>query len=283
MAKTVHELSPRREHPLVKMNCAAIPLGLLESELFGHERGAFTGALAQRIGRFELANRGTLFMDEIGDIPPELQPKLLRVLQEHEFERLGSARTIRVDIRLIAATNRNLAKMVEEGKFRADLFYRLNVFPLTLPPLRERPGDIPPLIRHFVQLFAPRMNRQIDVIPDETMARLTRHPWTGNIRELENFIERSVILTRGLVLEAPIDELVTAEDYSELPVKLKDAERAHIARILQEADGVIGAAAARLGIPRSTLFYKMRRLGIVAGRAQKAARPVTVPFARNSA
>ncbi|MDQ1471300.1 MAG: formate hydrogenlyase transcriptional activator [Bryobacterales bacterium] len=270
MARMIHEISARHEHPLVKMNCAAIPLGLLESELFGHERGAFTGAIAQRIGRFEMANRGTLFLDEIGDIPPELQPKLLRVLQEHEFERLGSAHTIHVDIRLIAATNRNLAKMVEEGKFRADLFYRLNVFPLTVPPLRERPGDIAPLIQHFVRLFAERMNRRIDVVPDETVDRLTRHSWTGNIRELENFIERSVILTRGSVLEAPLDGLPIAADSGETPVKLKDAERAHIARILQESDGVITAAAALLGIPRSTLFYKMRRLGIAARRPAKA-------------
>jgi formate hydrogenlyase transcriptional activator len=277
IARMIHEFSARREHPLVKMNCAAIPLGLLESELFGHERGAFTGAIAQRIGRFEMANRGTLFLDEIGDIPPELQPKLLRVLQEHEFERLGSAHTIRVDIRLIAATHRNLAKMVDEEKFRADLFYRLNVFPIALPPLRERRGDIAPLARHFVRLFAGHMNKEIDVIPEETLARLTRHSWTGNIRELENFIERSVILTRGSVLEAPLDELAIGVEEAETPVKLRDAERAHIARILREADGVIGAAAIRLGIPRSTLFYKMRRLGIAARRISN---PEPVPIAR---
>lgn len=274
VAKRIHELSARREHPLVKMNCAAIPLGLLESELFGHERGAFTGAIAQRIGRLEMANRGTLFLDEIGDIPPELQPKLLRVLQEHEFERLGSAHTIRVDIRLVAATHRNLPKMVEEEKFRADLFYRLNVFPLTVPPLRERPEDVAPLIHHFVRMFAERMNKQIDVIPEKIVDRLTRHSWIGNIRELENFVERSVILTRGSVLEAPVDELAIAAADVEVPVRLKDAERAHIARILTEANGVIGAAAARLGIPRSTLFYKMRRLGIAAQRARKPDLPV---------
>ena len=195
--------------------------------------------------------------------------KLLRVLQEHEFERLGSAHTVRVDIRLIAATHCNLAKMVGEGKFRADLFYRLNVFPITVPPLRERPSDIGLLVQHFVRLFAERMEKEINVIPEKTMDRLARHSWRGNIRELENFIERSVILTRGPVLEAPLEELAIATDDEEIRVKLKDAERAHIARILHESDGVIGAAAARLGIPRSTLFYKMRRLGIAARRPQK--------------
>jgi formate hydrogenlyase transcriptional activator len=273
VAKAIHDLSTRRQHQLVTMNCSAIPLGLLESELFGHERGAFTGAITQRVGRFETADKGTLFLDEIGDIPPELQPKLLRVLQEHEFERLGSTHTIRVDIRLIAATHRNLAKMVKEERFRADLFYRLNVFPLTLPPLRERPGDIPLLVQHFVRLFAARMNKQIDRIPEEVGERLSRHAWAGNIRELENFIERSVILTRGPVLEAPLDELAVPAECEEAPVRLKDAERAHIAHILQEANGVIGAAASRLGIPRSTLFYKMRRLGIAARRLQKPGAP----------
>jgi formate hydrogenlyase transcriptional activator len=276
VARMIHEISVRRGHPLVKMNCAAIPLGLLESELFGHERGAFTGAISQRIGRLEAANGGTLFLDEIGDIPPELQPKLLRILQEHEFERLGSAHTIRVDIRLIAATHRNLMKMVEEEKFRADLFYRLHVFPITVPPLRERPGDIASLARHFVRLFGERMQKQIDVIPQETVDRLAHHSWGGNIRELENFIERSVILTRGSVLEAPLDELPVAIDREETPVGLKDAERAHIARILQEAGGVIGAAAARLGIPRSTLFYKMRRLGIAARRPRNPEPPRSI-------
>jgi formate hydrogenlyase transcriptional activator len=274
IARMIHERSRRREHSLVKMNCAAIPLGLLESELFGHERGAFTGAIAQRLGRLEMANKGTLFLDEIGDIPLELQPKLLRVLQEHEFERLGSAHTVRVDIRLIAATHCNLAKMVGEGKFRADLFYRLNVFPITVPPLRERPTDVGLLVQHFVRLFAERMDKEINVIPEKTMDRLARHSWSGNIRELENFIERSVILTCGSILEAPLEELAMATDDEEIPVKLRDAERAHIARILHESDGVIGAAAARLGVPRSTLFYKMRRLGIAARRPKKMEPPL---------
>ena len=269
-AQVLHDLSPRRDHPFVKVNCAAIPLGLLESELFGHERGAFTSAMAQRIGRFELANHGTLFLDEIGDIPAELQPKLLRVLQEHEFERLGSTHTIRTDVRMIAATHRNLTQMVSEGKFRSDLFYRLNVFPVTVPPLRERREDIPLLVRHFVEVFAQVMDKRIEAIPSETIDGLTRYAWPGNIRELENFVERAVILSRGAVLEAPLHELtVVEEDRHSAPVTLKDAERAHILQILRESDGVIATAAARLGVPRSTLFYKMRRLGISAPRPQK--------------
>jgi formate hydrogenlyase transcriptional activator len=268
VASMIHNISPRHAQAVVKVNCAAIPLGLLESELFGHERGAFTGAINQRIGRFELANKGTLFLDEIGDIPPELQPKLLRVLQEHEFERLGSTQTVRTNVRLIAATHRNLLRMVEEGKFRADLYYRLNVFPITIPPLRERKEDIPLLVRHFVRVFAERMNRQIEVIPEGMMECLVRHPWTGNIRELENFIERAVILSRGSVLEAPLMDLqLTAETAT--ATTLKDAERAHIMSILRETDGIIAAAAVRLGVPRSTLFYKMRRLGISVPRAVK--------------
>jgi formate hydrogenlyase transcriptional activator len=271
VASLLHDRSERRNYPFVHVNCAAIPLGLLESELFGHERGAFTGAVAQRVGRFELANRGTLFLDEIGDIPQELQPKLLRVLQEHEFERLGSTRTIRTNVRLIAATHRNLPQMIEEGKFRADLFYRLNVFPILLPPLRERPEDIPPLVAHLVRLFAERMNKRIEVIPTETMEVISRHPWTGNVRELENFLERAVILSPGVVLNAPVSELGLALQRSApAPVTLRDAERAHIIRILGEADGVLGAAAARLGIPRTTLFYKVRRLGISVPRQHKA-------------
>jgi formate hydrogenlyase transcriptional activator len=269
-ASMLHNLSPRRDHSFVKVNCAAIPLGLLESELFGHERGAFTGAIAQRIGRFELANKGTLFLDEIGDIPPELQPKLLRVLQEHEFERLGSTHTIHTDVRLIAATHRNLPQMVNEGKFRSDLFYRLNVFPITVPPLRDRREDIPLLVRHFVEVFAKSMNKQIEIIPADVMEGLMRYPWPGNIRELENFIERAVILSQGAALEAPLQELAVAEEgVAAEPVTLKDAERAHILRILRAADGVIATAANRLGVPRSTLFYKMRRLGISAPRAHK--------------
>src|ERR1700761_4298285 len=203
IAVSVHELSARHQHPFIKVNCAAIPLGLLESELFGHERGAFTGAIAQRLGRFELANRGSIFLDEIGDIPAELQPKLLRVLQEHEFERLGSTQTIKTDVRLIAATHHNLRKMVAEGTFREDLFYRLNVFHVTVPPLRERAEDIPLLARHFVDVFAHRMNRRIEVIPNYIVEALSQYRWPGNIRELENFIERSVILSKGASLEAP--------------------------------------------------------------------------------
>jgi formate hydrogenlyase transcriptional activator len=269
-ASMLHNLSPRRDHSFVKVNCAAIPLGLLESELFGHERGSFTGAIAQRIGRFELANKGTLFLDEIGDIPPELQPKLLRVLQEHEFERLGSTHTIHTDVRLIAATHRNLPQMVNEGKFRSDLFYRLNVFPITVPPLRDRREDIPLLVRHFVEVFAKSMNKQIEIIPADVMEGLMRYPWPGNIRELENFIERAVILSQGAALEAPLQELAVAEEgVAAEAVTLKDVERAHILRILRAADGVIATAANRLGVPRSTLFYKMRRLGISAPRAHK--------------
>ncbi|MCU1257523.1 MAG: Formate hydrogenlyase transcriptional activator [Bryobacterales bacterium] len=264
IANLIHNLSPRRNHPFVKVNCAAIPLGLLESELFGHERGAFTGAITQRLGRFELANKGTLFLDEIGDIPQELQPKLLRVLQEQEFERLGSTHTIRTNVRLVAATHRNLTQMMNEGKFRADLFYRLNVFPVTVPPLRERREDIPALVRHFAQVFSRRMNRGIEVIPSEVSEGLARYSWPGNIRELENFIERAVILSQGPVLAAPLHELAPAKEETGDPVTLQDAERAHIRRILREANGVIGAAAVRLGIPRSTLFYKMRRLGVTA-------------------
>ncbi len=270
IASAIHEMSARRHHPFVKVNCAAIPLGLLESELFGHERGAFTGAIAQRIGRFELANRGTLFLDEIGDIPAELQPKLLRVLQEHEFERLGSTQTIRTDARLVAATHHNMRKMVAEGKFREDLYYRLNVFPITVPPLRERRDDLPLLVRHFVDLFSHRMNKKIEVIPTQVVDALTRYPWPGNIRELENFVERAVILSRGAVLEASSNDLAALEEETALaPVTLRDAERAHIRKTLRDVDGVIAAAATRLGLPRSTLFYKMRRLGISAPREEK--------------
>jgi formate hydrogenlyase transcriptional activator len=270
IAAAIHEMSTRRHHGFVKVNCAAIPLGLLESELFGHERGAFTGAIAQRIGRFELANRGTLFLDEIGDIPCELQPKLLRVLQEHEFERLGSTQTIKTDLRLIAATHHNLRKMLAEGKFREDLFYRLNVFPITMPPLRERREDLPPLVKHFVDIFANRMNKKIEVIPNEVVEALTRYAWPGNIRELENFMERAVILSSGAVLEPPV--AVLEEESAAAPVTLRDAERWHIRNTLREVDGVMATAAVRLGLPRSTLFYKMRRLGISAPRVEKAVR-----------
>jgi formate hydrogenlyase transcriptional activator len=269
IARAIHNLSFRRERTLVKVNCAAIPTGLLESELFGHEKGAFTGAIAQRIGRFELANRGTIFLDEIGDIPIELQPKLLRVLQEREFERLGSTRTIHTDARLIAATNCNLREMVEQQKFREDLFYRLNVFPIYVPALRERSEDIPLLVRHFVQHFARQMNRTIETIPVETMAALTRYPWPGNIRELQNLIERAVILSHGPVLQIPVRDL----DNCAAPRRdngkdqtLEKAQRAHILAILKETRGVLGGArgaAARLGMNRSTLQFRLKKLGIV--------------------
>jgi formate hydrogenlyase transcriptional activator len=270
VARMIHNVSGRRQHAFVEVNCAAIPLGLLESELFGHERGAFTGAIAQRIGRFELADKGTLFLDEIGDIPQELQPKLLRVLQEKEFERLGSARTVHANVRLIAATNRKLSEMVDQEKFRSDLYYRVNVFPIHVPPLRERRNDIPLLVWHFVEKYAAQMNKRIDTILPESMESLTNHTWTGNIRELQNFVERSVILSPGPVLELPLFELTPLEEEAAArPVTLKDAERAHIIRILGESDGVIASAATRLGVPRSTLFYKMRRLSIGQPRARK--------------
>jgi formate hydrogenlyase transcriptional activator len=248
------------------LNCAAIPFDLLESELFGHERGAFTGAIAQRVGRFELADKGTLFLDEVGDIPPGLQPKLLRVLQEQEFERLGSARTHQVDVRLVAATNRNLVDMVKRNEFRSDLYYRLNVFPLSLPPLRGRREDIPALVEHFVEIYARRMGKQIERIPPETMSALTSYQWPGNIRELQNFIERSVILTSGNVLRPPLESFESAPEAESLgAITLEDAEREHIRKILEQTRWVVGGpsgAAVRLGIKRSTLYFRMRKLGI---------------------
>ena len=266
IARAIHNLSARRQRSLVKLNCAAIPTGLLESELFGHEKGAFTGAIAQRIGRFELANKGTLFLDEVGDIPLELQPKLLRVLQEQEFERLGSARTQRVDVRVVASTNCDLEQMVTGKQFRSDLFYRLNVFPITLPPLRERREDIPLLTRFFAQKFAQRMHKRIDTIPAEAMAALTQYHWPGNIRELENLIERAVILTQGTALEVSLSELKKAATISPSSLStLQDAERDHILRALEETDWVIGGprgAAARLGMKRTTLQARMQKLSI---------------------
>jgi len=271
VAALIHKLSPRFQNAFIKVNCAAIPLGLLESELFGHERGAFTGALVQRIGRFELADKGTLFLDEVGDIPPELQPKLLRVLQEQEFERLGSARTIRTDVRLIAATHRNLGQMVHEGKFRADLYYRLNVFPIALPPLRERLEDVPRLVQHFTRKYARELNKRIETISSEVMDVLMQYPWPGNIRELQNFVARAVILSPGPALDPPSDELMRLKhEIPAEPVTLKDAERAHILRTLQKTDGQLARAAELLGVPRSTLFYRIRRLGISLPRTQKA-------------
>jgi formate hydrogenlyase transcriptional activator len=270
IARAIHDLSRRRSQAFVKLNCAAIPTGLLESELFGHERGAFTGAIAQRIGRFELANQGTVFLDEIGDIPLELQPKLLRVLQEREFERLGSGRTLRSDARLIAATNADLATLVEAQKFRADLFYRLNVFPIHVPPLRERPEDIPLLVRHFVQHFARRMNRAIETISSDTMDRLIRYPWPGNIRELENLIERAVILSEGTVLRVPLEALTARVAPGHVhangkPRTLEEAEREHILATVKETRWVLSGprgAATRLGMNRSTLQFRMKKLGI---------------------
>jgi len=290
IARAVHNLSARKSGAFVKLNCAAIPTGLLESEMFGHERGAFTGAISQRIGRFELANRGTIFLDEIGDIPLELQPKLLRVLQEREFERLGSTRTMRSDARLIAATNRDLDQFVAEGKFRSDLFYRLNVFPVRVPALRERPDDIPLLVRHFVQQFSRRLGKTIDAIPAEAMTALTRYPWPGNIRELQNVIERAVILTNGPVLSVHIDDLrapappaaplntpnghadsaqISAASRQDLRSALEESERQQIMAALEKSNWVVAGpegAAARVGLKRSTLQSRMRKLGIRIAR-----------------
>jgi len=266
IARAIHNLSARCGRPFVKLNCAAIPFDLLESELFGHERGAFTGAIAQKIGRFELADKGTLFLDEVGDIPPGLQPKLLRVLQEQEFERLGSTRTHQVDVRLVAATNRNLPDMVKRNEFRSDLYYRLNVFPIPLPPLRARREDIPALVEHFVEIYGRQMGKQIDEISSETMSELGSYAWPGNIRELQNFIERSVILTSGNVLKSPLASLRNAPEAESLePVTMEDAEREHIRKILEQTRWVVSGpngAAARLGIKRSTLYFRMQKLGI---------------------
>jgi formate hydrogenlyase transcriptional activator len=266
VARALHNRSDRRERTFVKLNCAAIPTGLLESELFGHEKGAFTGAIATKIGRFELADHGTLFLDEVGEIPSELQVKLLRVLQEQEFERLGSTRTIRVDVRIVAATNRDLRQMVEEQKFRSDLYYRLNVFPVTVPPLRDRAEDVPMLVRHFAQKFAQRMKRRVESIPSESMKALQNYAWPGNVRELENFIERAVILTHGPDLFVPLAELkATPKSSAALPATLEQAEREHILKVLRDANWVIGGAsgaAAKLGMKRTTLQSKMQKLGI---------------------
>jgi formate hydrogenlyase transcriptional activator len=268
VARAIHNLSWRRERALVKLSCAAIPAGLLESELFGHERGAFTGAISQKIGWLELADQGTLFLDEIGEIPLELQPKLLRVLQEREFERLGGRRTKRVDARLVAATNRDLGKMVSENQFRNDLYYRLNVFPIEVPPLRERAQDIPLLVRHFVQQFARRMNKAIEMIPAETMQALTRYSWPGNIRELQNVIERTVILSTGTVLRVPLADLrprpIPFQEGGKQQT-LEQAERAHILATVKDTKWVLSGpngAATRLGVNRSTLQFRMKKLGI---------------------
>jgi formate hydrogenlyase transcriptional activator len=275
VARAVHNLSNRQDRAFVKLNCAAIPIGLLESELFGHEKGAFTGAIARKTGRFELADKGTLFLDEVGDIPLELQAKLLRVLQEQEFERLGGNHTHKVNVRLIAATHRDLALMVRKGTFREDLYYRLKVFPIRLPALRQRVEDIPKLVWHFTALFARRMNKRIDEIPAETMEALVQYPWPGNVRELQNFIERAVILSPHLVLRAPIlelDPLSPGEDPI-LPISgLAQVERDHILRALEVSNWVIGGrngAAARLGMKRTSLLYRIRK--------HRISRPEAIP------
>jgi formate hydrogenlyase transcriptional activator len=266
IAGAIHKISSRCGRSFIKLNCAAIPFDLLESELFGHEKGAFTGAIAQKVGRFEIADKGTLFLDEVGDIPLALQSKLLRVLQEQEFERLGGTRTHQVDVRLVAATNRDLTDMVKRNEFRSDLYYRLNVFPIMLPPLRQRREDIPLLVAHFVDLFGRRMGKQIEHIPAETLSALSLHDWPGNIRELQNFIERSVILSPGAVLRPPLQELkkspTTAPPEA---VTLEEAERDHICKTLQATRWVVAGpdgAASRLGIKRSTLYFRMQKLGI---------------------
>ena len=266
IAHAIHNLSSRCGRSFVRLNCAAIPLDLLESELFGHEKGAFTGAIAQKIGRFELADKGTLFLDEVGDIPPALQPKLLRVLQEQEFERLGSTRTHQVDVRLVAATNRNLMDMVNRGEFRNDLYYRLNVFPVLLPPLRERREDIPALVTHFVEIFGRRMGRRIGHIPPETISALSSYPWPGNIRELQNLIERAVILSNDGVLPNPLPTALTQIVItSPAATTLRDSERTLILKTLEAVGWVVGGpkgAAAKLGLKRTTLIHKMQKLGI---------------------
>jgi PAS domain S-box-containing protein len=262
VARAVHRMSPRKHLPFITLNCAAIPTGLLESELFGYERGAFTGALSQKIGRFEMANRGTLFLDEVGDIPLDLQPKLLRALQEKSFERLGGTKTIPIDVRLVAATNRNLAQMMGDKLFRSDLYYRLKVFPITTPPLRGRPEDIPALVRHFTRKYAAKMGRRIDKIPTETMRALCGFSWPGNVRELENFIERAVILSQGTSLRAPLEEIKGEVAETAGGGTLEQVERDHILRVLRESGGVVTLAATRLGLPRTTLNAMMRKLHI---------------------
>jgi formate hydrogenlyase transcriptional activator len=273
IAHAIHNASQRVGRAFIKLNCAAIPLDLLESELFGHEKGAFTGAIAQKIGRFEMADKGTLFLDEVGDIPPALQPKLLRVLQEQEFERLGSGRTHRVDVRLVAATNRNLMKMVARGQFRSDLYYRLNVFPILLPALRERREDISALVSHFVKLFSRRMGKHVDTIPPETMAAFQWHSWPGNIRELQNLVERAVILSRNGVLPNPLVQRRTGPislnvhrtQARQLSMTSEDSNRGLIVETLEQVVWLVGGprgAAAQLGLKRTTLLAKMRRLGI---------------------
>jgi formate hydrogenlyase transcriptional activator len=272
-AGLIHELSSRRSGPFIRLNCAAIPEGLLESELFGHEKGAFTSAVAQRIGRFEAANHGTLFLDEIGDVPPSLQPKLLRVLQEREFERLGGGRTLRTDVRVIAATNRDLTQLVMEQRFRADLFYRLNVFPVTLPPLRDRREDIPGLLQHFVRNSSAAMRRTVRIIPPEAIERLMSHEWPGNIRELQNVVERAVILSEDGILRIPRLESKRDTEGSHFAGNtLHEMEREYILEVLDETDWIIGGpsgAARRLAVPRTSLISKMKKLGIPHRRSAR--------------
>ncbi len=272
IARAIHNISSRCGRPFIKLNCAAIPFDLLESELFGHEKGAFTSAIAQKVGRFEMADKGTLFLDEVGDIPLALQPKLLRVLQEQEFERLGGTRTHQVDVRLVAATHRDLDDMVKRNEFRSDLYYRLNVFPVLLPPLRERREDIPALVNHFVEVFGRRVGKQIEHVPAETMSAFCSHTWMGNIRELQNMIERAVILSNDGILPNPVPQTGT-ESVTVLPAHptLKDSERALIQQTLHDAGWVIGGpkgAAAKLGLKRTTLISKMKKLGILRRRPQ---------------
>jgi formate hydrogenlyase transcriptional activator len=265
IAQAIHEASARRQHRRVAINCAAIPAALLESELFGYERGAFTGAIASKMGRFQAADRGTLFLDEIGELAIELQPKILRVIQEQELERLGSSHTTRIDVRIVAATNQNLEDMAAAGRFRMDLYYRLNVFPIRLPPLRERTEDIPVLVRHFVRTYASRHGKSITHVPDEVLTTLVRYDWPGNIRELQNFIERSVILTKGAELQAPVAELANKRGLIPGARTLAGAERAHIVSVLRDTNWMVGGrngAAATLGLVRTTLIAKMRKLGI---------------------
>ena len=274
IARAIHNISPRCARPFIKLNCAAIPFDLLESELFGHEKGAFTGAIMQKLGRFEMADTGTLFLDEIGDIPLALQPKLLRVLQEQEFERLGSGRTHRINVRLVAATHRDLSEMIERNEFRSDLYYRLNVFPVVLPPLRERRQDIPQLVSHFVDIFARRMGKRIDHVPEETMEAFTSYSWPGNVRELQNLIERALIRSNNGVLRNPLPVLVkNPATVTPVPGNLTDSTRALILQTLQAAGWIIGGpdgAAARLGLKRTTLIAKMKKLGISRPTRQNA-------------
>jgi formate hydrogenlyase transcriptional activator len=275
IARLIHEASSRRQHRCVAINCAALPTALVESELFGYERGAFTGAGSPHMGRFQAADRGTLFLDEIGEMPIELQPKLLRAVQEQAFERLGSTQTIRVDVRIIAATNQPLGDLVEARRFRMDLYYRLNVFPITLPPLRERPGDVPLLARHFVRTYASRYHRSITHVPEDVMAALSAYHWPGNVRELQNFIERSVVLTSGTELQAPVAELMNGRGAVPGVRTLADADRAHIISALRETNWTVGGrngAAERLGLLRTTLIAKMRKLGISRATADQYGR-----------